>query len=51
MLISEFITQLQTLYDIEGNLEIVMFKEGNRLGVTPSVSKDSFYEQFVISEE
>ena len=49
MLISEFIQQLQELYESEGDMEIVMITDANRLGGEPHVAKSSFYDQFEIT--
>ena len=50
MLISEFIQQLQDVYDEEGDMEIVMVTDSNSLGVEPHVAKSSFYDQFEITK-
>lgn len=50
MLISEFIQQLQDLYNNEGDMEIVMETDRDSLGVEPHVYKSSFYEQFEITK-
>ena len=46
MLISEFIQQLQDIYDEEGDVEIVLKIDDNDLGYEPIVVKSTIYEQF-----
>ena len=48
MLISEFIQQLQNIYDEEGDIEIALKIDGNDLGYEPTVVKSTVYEQFNI---
>lgn len=48
MLISEFIQQLQDVYEEEGDMEIVMITDSNSLGSEPHLRKSSFYDQFEI---
>ena len=48
MLISEFIQQLQNIYDEEGDMEIVIKIDGNDLGSEPIVVKSTIYEQLCI---
>ena len=48
MLISEFIQQLQDIYDEEGDVEIVLKIDDNDLGYEPIVVKSTIYEQFNI---
>lgn len=50
MLISEFIQQLQDVYDEEGDMEIVIVTGNNRLGSIPHVKKSPFYDQFEITK-
>lgn len=50
MLISEFIQQLQYLCDNEGDMEIVMITDNNRLGSIPHVKKSPLYDQFEITK-
>ena len=51
MLISEFIKQLQNIYDEEGDMEIVIKVDGNDLGSEPIVVKSTVYEQLYIVHE
>ena len=48
MLISEFIQQLQNIYDEEGDVEIALKIDDNDLGYEPIVVKSTIYEQFNI---
>ena len=48
MLISEFIQQLQDIYNEEGDLEIAIKIDNNDLGYEPIVVKSTVYEQFNI---
>ena len=48
MLISEFIQQLQDIYDEERDVEIVLKIDNNDLGYEPIVVKSTVYEQFNI---
>lgn len=48
MLISEFIQQLQDIYDEEGDVEIALKIDDNDLGYEPIVVKSTVYEQFNI---
>ena len=48
MLISEFIQQLQNIYDEEGDMEISIKIDDNDLGYEPIVVKSTIYEQFNI---
>lgn len=48
MFISEFIQQLQDVYDEEGDIEIVLKIDDNDLGYEPIVVKSTVYEQFNI---
>ena len=48
MLISEFIQQLQDIYDEEGDVEIALKIDDNDLGYKPIVVKSTIYEQFNI---
>ena len=48
MLISEFIQQLQNIYDEEGDMEISIKIDDNDLGYEPTVVKSTVYEQFNI---
>lgn len=48
MLISEFIQQLQNIYDEEGDMEIVIKIDDNNLGSEPIVVKSTVYEQLCI---
>ena len=48
MLISEFIQQLQDLYESEGDMEIVIVTGNNALGSIPHVKKSPIYDQFEI---
>lgn len=48
MLISEFIKQLQNIYDEEGDMEIAIKIDDNDLGSEPIVVKSTFYEQLYI---
>ena len=48
MLVSEFIQQLQDIYDEEGDVEIVLKIDNNDLGYEPTVVKSTVYEQFNI---
>lgn len=48
MLISEFIQQLQDIYDEEGDVEIALKIDNNDLGYEPIVVKSTVYEQFNI---
>ena len=48
MLISEFIQQLQDIYEEEGDLEIALKIDDNDLGYEPIVVKSTIYEQFNI---
>ena len=48
MLISEFIQQLQDVYDEEGDMEIALKIDYNDLGYEPVVVKSTVYEQFNI---
>lgn len=50
MRISEFIQQLQDVYDEEGDMEIVMITDSNSLGSEPHLRKSSFYDQFEITK-
>ena len=50
MLISEFIQQLQDLCDNEGDMEIVIITDSNRLGSIPHVKKSRLYDQFEITK-
>lgn len=49
MLISEFIQQLQDVYDEEGDMEIAIKIDDNDLGSEPIVVKSTVYEQFYIT--
>lgn len=51
MLISEFIKQLQNIYDEEGDMEISIKVDGNDLGSEPIVVKSTVYEQLYIVHE
>lgn len=51
MLISEFIKQLQNIYDEEGDMEIAIYLDGNDLGSEPIVVKSTVYEQLYIVHE
>lgn len=46
MLISEFIKQLQNIYDEEGDMEIAIKVDGNDLGSEPIVVKSTVYVEF-----
>ncbi len=48
MFISEFIQQLQDVYDEEGDVEIALKIDDNDLGYEPIVVKSTVYEQFNI---
>lgn len=48
MLISEFIQQLQDIYNEEGDVEIALKIDDNDLGYEPIVVKSTVYEQFNI---
>lgn len=48
MFISEFIQQLQDVYDEEGDMEIALKIDDNDLGYEPIVIKSTVYEQFNI---
>lgn len=48
MFISEFIQQLQDVYDEEGDIEIALKIDDNDLGYEPIVVKSTVYEQFNI---
>ena len=48
MKISEFIQQLQTVYDEEGDMEIAIKIDNHDLGYEPTVVKSAVYEQFNI---
>ena len=48
MLISEFIQQLQNVYDEEGDMEISIKIDDNDLGSEPIVVKSTVYEQLYI---
>ena len=48
MLISEFIKQLQDVYDKDGDMEIVIKIDDNDLGSEPIVVKSTVYEQLYI---
>lgn len=48
MFISEFIQQLQDVYDEEGDMEIALKIDDNDLGYEPVVVKSTVYEQFNI---
>lgn len=48
MLISEFIQQLQNVYDEEGDMEIAIKIDDNDLGYEPTVVKSTAYEQLYI---
>ena len=48
MLISEFIQQLQNVYDEEGDMEIAIKIDDNDLGSEPIVVKSTVYEQLYI---
>lgn len=48
MLISEFIQQLQDVYDEEGDMEIAIKIDDNDLGSEPIVVKSTIYEQLYI---
>ena len=48
MLISEFIKQLQNIYDEEGDMEIAIKIDDNDLGSEPIVVKSTVYEQLYI---
>lgn len=48
MLISEFIQQLQDVYDEEGDMEIAIKIDDNDLGSEPIVVKSTVYEQLYI---
>ena len=48
MLISEFIKQLQNIYDEEGDMEISIKIDDNDLGSEPIVVKSTVYEQLYI---
>lgn len=47
-LISEFIQQLQDVYDEEGDMEIAIKIDDNDLGSEPIVVKSTVYEQLYI---
>ena len=49
MLISEFIQQLQDVYDEDGDMEIAIKIDDNDLGSEPIVVKSTVYEQFYIT--
>ena len=49
MLISEFIQQLQGLYDTEGDKEIVITIGFDNMNMEPHVCKSTFYDRFEIS--
>ena len=48
MKISEFIQQLQDIYDEEGDMEIAIKIDNNDLGSEPVVVKSTVYEQLYI---
>ena len=48
MLISEFIQQLQNIYDEEGDMEISIKIDDNDLGSEPILVKSTVYEQLYI---
>lgn len=48
MLISEFIQQLQDVYDEDGDMEIAIKIDDNDLGAEPIVVKSTVYEQLYI---
>lgn len=48
MKISEFIQQLQDIYDEEGDMEIAVKVDDNDLGSEPIVVKSTVYEQLYI---
>ena len=48
MLISEFIKQLQNIYDEEGDMEISIKIDDNDLGSEPIVVKSTVYAQLCI---
>ena len=48
MLISQFIQQLQNIYDEEGDMEIAIKIDDNDLGSEPIVVKSTVYEQLYI---
>lgn len=48
MKISEFIQQLQTVYDAEGDMEIAIKIDDNDLCSEPIVVKSTVYEQLYI---
>ena len=48
MLISEFIQQLQNIYDEDGDMEISIKIDDNDLGSEPIVVKSTVYEQLYI---
>jgi hypothetical protein len=51
MKISEFIQQLQDVYDEEGDMEIAIKIDDNDLGSEPIVVKSTVYEQLYIVHE
>ena len=46
MLISEFIQQLQDIYDEEGDVEIALKIDNNDLGYEPILVKSTVYQYF-----
>ena len=48
MFISEFIQQLQNVYDEEGDMEIAIKIDDNDIGSEPIVVKSTVYEQLYI---
>ena len=48
MLISQFIQQLQNIYDEEGDMEIAIKIDDNDLGSEPILVKSTVYEQLYI---
>lgn len=48
MKISEFIQQLQAVYESEGDMEIVLKTDSNELGYEPHIVKSAVYEQLNI---
>ena len=48
MLISEFIQQIQNVYDEEWDMEIAINIDDNDLGSEPTVVKSTVYEQLYI---
>ena len=48
MFISEFIQQLQNVYDEEGDMEIAIKIDDNDIGSEPIVVKSTVYDQLYI---